>query len=775
MITQEFDINIVPHGLPPRVEVDQYDTGLRTLIAHIYQDDTPLVMTDEYTYTVIGTKPSGTGFSYPATAENGAVVIDVTGQMTVVSGLVECGIIVWSGTDRVGTHRFNLWVQPSALTTDTIIDSDDFDSIIDDAVFSYLETDGAANLNAAIDTWLDEHPEATTTVEDGSLTESKFSAALKKSLQINTGDSLTLYRDAIWFEKNTRLATSPVTDSNFNQMQGGCRLDDGSFVIAYTDPTGGDTSRVKLVKYNSAFAVQSQAFIACNHGNSLCYNGEDILVTNQNNTVLIVDPDTLTVTGSGTLPFANCYKIATDGTYYYCSDNVNLYITDMAFVLVSSYPLDLDGLGYDTIGDWTYLDGLLYAVKWQNYVAVFDLEGHRVKTYNVGAWNSGYYVPEMEFVEAVDDGLMIGATGYVGVNSQYQVHTVFTADLFKGMNGSHKSLFSFSTESLYFDPTYTGVDSDGSSSKPYNNLQYCILDALNPAYENVSSITVLGDYDDIVALDNLVNCTIDFQSNSIPMLRVSNSINVYVQNLNINADSSLSYSATSNAGLFGFNALNLHLYNVAIDCGNTIIPFYIGRSTIYMKGTNPFTNCYSQGILDNAQMYAIFFADSDYSAQLKTGSRVKTKARSTSYSGNTMYYRWLKDDSNTYADYASLGSWTNTTALFTGSVSLDAVGVALIKNKSRFRNIGVEVVGGSNNVRETHFFEAYNNRIAITSLTYNTSGYFLARMELLFNTTSGTCTIQNNGVVDLATGTYYAYNSSLSYPFLRLVNLWLQD
>lgn len=139
MITQEFDINIVPHGLPPRVEVDQYDTGLRTLIAHIYQDDTPLVMTDEYTYTVIGTKPSGTGFSYPATAENGAIVIDVTGQMTVVSGLVECGIIVWSGTDRVGTHRFNLWVQPSALPAETIIDSDDFGDMVADAAYAWMD------------------------------------------------------------------------------------------------------------------------------------------------------------------------------------------------------------------------------------------------------------------------------------------------------------------------------------------------------------------------------------------------------------------------------------------------------------------------------------------------------------------------------------------------------------------------------------------------------------------------------------------------------------
>ena len=45
MITQEFDINIVPHGLPPRVAINQYDTGLRTLIAHVYQDDVSIPMT----------------------------------------------------------------------------------------------------------------------------------------------------------------------------------------------------------------------------------------------------------------------------------------------------------------------------------------------------------------------------------------------------------------------------------------------------------------------------------------------------------------------------------------------------------------------------------------------------------------------------------------------------------------------------------------------------------------------------------------------------------
>lgn len=151
MITQEFDINIIPHGLPPRVAINQYDTGLRTLIAHVYQDDVSIPMTSSYTYTVCGTKPSGTGFSYPATVQNGAIVFDVTGQMSVVAGPVRCGILVQDGDNVVGTLAFILDVQKAALTTDTIIDSDDFGSIITEAVQEWLSEHGGNYVSTSTD------------------------------------------------------------------------------------------------------------------------------------------------------------------------------------------------------------------------------------------------------------------------------------------------------------------------------------------------------------------------------------------------------------------------------------------------------------------------------------------------------------------------------------------------------------------------------------------------------------------------------------------------
>jgi len=179
MITQEFNINIIPHGLPPKVPINQYDTGLRTLIAHVYQDDTEIPMTSAYTYTVVGTKPSGTGFSYSATVENGAIVFDVTGQMSVVAGPVRCGILIQNGDDVIGTLAFILDVQPAALTTGTIIDSDDFGTLLTAGIVDWMNENGAS----AIDDWLDEHPEATTSVQDGAISKVKLAQETKNYIQ----------------------------------------------------------------------------------------------------------------------------------------------------------------------------------------------------------------------------------------------------------------------------------------------------------------------------------------------------------------------------------------------------------------------------------------------------------------------------------------------------------------------------------------------------------------------------------------------------------------
>lgn len=144
MQNQTFKLSLKPNDYPPNVPyiyADQYDEG-RTFVATVYDADGSLYNFNGETVTVVGTKPSGTGFSYTATASGNTVTFETTGQMTVVAGNVTCGIIIEKDGDRIGTLHFVLHVQPAALSSDTIIDSDDFGSIISDAVAEYMEEHG---------------------------------------------------------------------------------------------------------------------------------------------------------------------------------------------------------------------------------------------------------------------------------------------------------------------------------------------------------------------------------------------------------------------------------------------------------------------------------------------------------------------------------------------------------------------------------------------------------------------------------------------------------
>jgi len=153
MQAQTFKLSLTPDDHPPRVPTvfaNQYDVG-RQFIATIYDVDGELYTFDGETVTICGTKPSGTGFTYTATASGNTVTFTTTGQMTVVNGYVRCGIIIEKDGVVVGTLAFMMYVQPAALTTGTIIDSDDFGSIITDAVQAWLDEHGGTTVTASTD------------------------------------------------------------------------------------------------------------------------------------------------------------------------------------------------------------------------------------------------------------------------------------------------------------------------------------------------------------------------------------------------------------------------------------------------------------------------------------------------------------------------------------------------------------------------------------------------------------------------------------------------
>lgn len=126
MITQTFDLNLIPNSAPVVVHVDQYDHGTGRLIAKLYNGSTAYTPAAGATAMVQGTKLDGHGFMYAATLSGNTVTMDLTEQMSIVAGRVCAQVVVDEGDDRTGTFVFFIDVQKSALPADTDMSRSDY-------------------------------------------------------------------------------------------------------------------------------------------------------------------------------------------------------------------------------------------------------------------------------------------------------------------------------------------------------------------------------------------------------------------------------------------------------------------------------------------------------------------------------------------------------------------------------------------------------------------------------------------------------------------------
>lgn len=127
MITQSFDLNLIPEQAPVVVHCDQYDKGTGRLIIKLYEGD--VAYSPSGTAIIQGIKPDNKGFTYSATLVGNTVTADLTEQMSAVSGHVRCQVVVTESTGRTGTFAFILDVQASALPLDTDLSDSDYQFI----------------------------------------------------------------------------------------------------------------------------------------------------------------------------------------------------------------------------------------------------------------------------------------------------------------------------------------------------------------------------------------------------------------------------------------------------------------------------------------------------------------------------------------------------------------------------------------------------------------------------------------------------------------------
>ena len=231
MVKSVFDIDMTPgRMLPLIINVSQYDDIGRIIVFNLYSSVGAWTAPTSAAVTFEGGKPDGKFFSYNCAYSNGTVTVTIQQQMTAVAGKVRCKIKVKSGDKVVESAPIIMVVDAAAVpdgsdmsksdindaianATQKIVDqvkdtipsdyaqlSTDVNSLKQDKVDKPSATDDGKiprakeggvewvevgqptdeQTNSAVSSWLNEHPEATTTVSDGSINEEKFTNALRK-------------------------------------------------------------------------------------------------------------------------------------------------------------------------------------------------------------------------------------------------------------------------------------------------------------------------------------------------------------------------------------------------------------------------------------------------------------------------------------------------------------------------------------------------------------------------------------------------------------------
>ena len=132
MITQSLNTNLIPGQVKPRVNVSQYDKSSRTLSFALYNGNQVFNIASGMTAMIEGTKPDGHAFQYNASVSTGSNIVtaNLTQQMAVVAGEVNCEIVIQQGSERLATGNFIIDVEPAALNDDSIPSDSELPMII---------------------------------------------------------------------------------------------------------------------------------------------------------------------------------------------------------------------------------------------------------------------------------------------------------------------------------------------------------------------------------------------------------------------------------------------------------------------------------------------------------------------------------------------------------------------------------------------------------------------------------------------------------------------
>ena len=141
---QKIQLNIVPGGIIPSVNVSQNDIG-RVLQFELYDGSSAASITAGTTATIEGTKPDNHAFQYSATISGNLVTVDTTQQMVIVPGTVECTLSLTYNSQVIGTALFFMEVERSGLDMNADVSDTELPALMDLARANAERAENAAS------------------------------------------------------------------------------------------------------------------------------------------------------------------------------------------------------------------------------------------------------------------------------------------------------------------------------------------------------------------------------------------------------------------------------------------------------------------------------------------------------------------------------------------------------------------------------------------------------------------------------------------------------
>ena len=232
MITQQYNLDLVPNGPDVVVKCSQYDKESRTITFNMFDNSEVFAIPSGATVTVRGTKADNTGFEYPCTFSGSAVSFNIKEQMTIFNGKVLCEIRITNGGEVLGTANFVLFVERSALADDIAISETDLPLV-----------QKAADVADELDSILETVEKVTPLVPEGAGTTGQF---LQKT---STGTQWADVNSAVWGNITGTLSNQTDLQNALNRKP--------SSVNGVETTTGGDLkiNRTREFTISSTTAV----------------------------------------------------------------------------------------------------------------------------------------------------------------------------------------------------------------------------------------------------------------------------------------------------------------------------------------------------------------------------------------------------------------------------------------------------------------------------------------------------------------------------------------